>query len=427
MNNSSFTISEKMGLSYAKKTGDYNKIHLDFYAGYNSIYGQKICHGCLVFQKTYKKIIKKKSFLSKKNIEISFYKHFNYHEKIFLKIKNNYIKLKQNNIIKAEIKLSNNHLDIDFKKIKFNKYKYFKLTKFITGEDYNLYSLLGIISYHVGMVYPGHNSILEKIEIFNFSKKIKIKNGIYSRLVKKGYPFIDNFLIYENFFFIFKSIIRPFLLQEKIVPSKFLINLVKKLKSNILILGASSGIGNDLLNLIKVNKKIKIIATYYKNKLTTTSSNIEIYKIDVLKNMNKILKIIKRKNVNTIYYFPTPKISLQASSVQIKLYNLIYLKIPKNLLLNMCNKQKINFFYPSTVFIDMKKNDFKYSQIKLKAERQLIKLSKRKNINLKISRLPQISSRQNLNILNIQYPKLLNLLESNLKFQKDFFLRSEHD
>ena len=93
----------------------------------------------------------------------------------------------------------------------------------------------------------------------------------------------------------------------------------------------------------------------------------------------------------------------------------------------MCNKQKINFFYPSTVFIDMKKNDFKYSQIKLKAERQLIKLSKRKNINLKISRLPQISSRQNLNILNIQYPKLLNLLESNLQFQKDFFLRSEHD
>ena len=66
MNNFSFKISEKMGLNYAKKTGDYNKIHLDFNTGYNSIYGQKICHGCLVFQKTYKKIVKKIFFLFKK-------------------------------------------------------------------------------------------------------------------------------------------------------------------------------------------------------------------------------------------------------------------------------------------------------------------------------------------------------------------------
>ena len=46
-----FLISEKEGISYSKFSGEYNKIHLDNLTGYNSIFGEKICHGCYVIIK----------------------------------------------------------------------------------------------------------------------------------------------------------------------------------------------------------------------------------------------------------------------------------------------------------------------------------------------------------------------------------------
>ena len=59
-----------------------------------------------------------------------------------------------------------------------------------------------------------------------------------------------------------------------------LINLKKEInsiKENILIIGASSGIGNDLLKLFLNNKKIKIIGTYYKNKIRENRKNLIIW------------------------------------------------------------------------------------------------------------------------------------------------------
>ena len=37
-----FKISKSEGIKFAKKSGDFNKIHLDDIEGYNSIYGEKI-------------------------------------------------------------------------------------------------------------------------------------------------------------------------------------------------------------------------------------------------------------------------------------------------------------------------------------------------------------------------------------------------
>ena len=48
-----FTITENEGLKYSKISGDYNKIHIDEKTGYNSIFGEKICHGTLVITKIY--------------------------------------------------------------------------------------------------------------------------------------------------------------------------------------------------------------------------------------------------------------------------------------------------------------------------------------------------------------------------------------
>ena len=41
-------ISPLQGKSFSKISGDINQIHLKDISGYNSIFGEKICHGCLI-------------------------------------------------------------------------------------------------------------------------------------------------------------------------------------------------------------------------------------------------------------------------------------------------------------------------------------------------------------------------------------------
>ena len=50
-----FNITKESGFRYAKRTGDNNKIHLNDLEGYNSLYGEKVCHGCNVFESFLKK------------------------------------------------------------------------------------------------------------------------------------------------------------------------------------------------------------------------------------------------------------------------------------------------------------------------------------------------------------------------------------
>ena len=40
---------------------------------------------------------------------------------------------------------------------------------------------------------------------------------------------------------------------------------VRNIKENILIIGAGSGIGYDMLTLLLNNRKVKVFATFYKN------------------------------------------------------------------------------------------------------------------------------------------------------------------
>jgi len=49
-----FKISVKEGKKFSELSGDNNLIHLDDLIGYNSIFGEKICHGCLVALKIFK-------------------------------------------------------------------------------------------------------------------------------------------------------------------------------------------------------------------------------------------------------------------------------------------------------------------------------------------------------------------------------------
>ena len=66
-----FKISKSAGYDFAKKSGDYNKIHIDEIYGYNSMYGEMICHGCNIFKIAAEKIVKVWSDLSKENVSKS--------------------------------------------------------------------------------------------------------------------------------------------------------------------------------------------------------------------------------------------------------------------------------------------------------------------------------------------------------------------
>ena len=72
----------------------------------------------------------------------------------------------------------------------------------------------------------------------------------------KGFPLIDNRLIYKNYNIEFKTLIRPELNIKLEKPSKDILKEINLINENILIIGGSSGIGNDLLKLFLNNKKI---------------------------------------------------------------------------------------------------------------------------------------------------------------------------
>ena len=419
-----FKITDLDGKKYSSYSKDFNKIHLDNKVGYNSIYGEKICHGCFVFEKTIKSLFPNFLKIKKiKLIEINFLKHFVYNKNIILKKNKKKISLIQEDKIKAELIFSCQN-KFQFNEIKLKSYTLKKTKKFkLNSINYKiLFELIRNISHYVGMVNPGKNSIIESIKI-NFFKN-NLKSGFYSKLQKKGYPFIHNYLINKHFIIEFNSIIRPSLISKKINPTKSLILSAKKLTSNILILGASNGLGHDLLNILKHNKKITIFATYFQNQLKIKNKNVNVAKIDILNDKNKVIKLKKKKKISTIYYFPTSKISLNSNKIQNDLYQKIYLEKPIEILEKISVNSKINFFYPSTIFIENFNQKSKYARIKLIAENRLKKLAKKNNqLNISFPRLPQMNSKQNLNLLNIKFPNLIEILNNDKIIRKSFFLK----
>jgi len=309
--------------------------------------------------------------------------------------------------------------------IKLKKYKYFaikKVDKKISNEK-RISKLLGNISYHVGMIFPGEDSIINSIQIYNYIKKDSIKDGIYTKIIKEGYPFIQNYLKSENILIEFETLVRPSLkiLNNKI--NRDLLNRIKKLENKkIFIIGGSGGIGTDLIKIFLNNKKIKIFASYFKNKIDIKNKKIHLIKINILKDQKKVINLINKENIDFVYYLPTPKISLYPNKDQKNLYEKMYVKIPLEILKNTNKKSILNFLYPSTIYIDNENSDTYYAKAKFSAEKKLINITKKsKCIKLNMPRLPQLNTKQNLNILNLRFPTLIELLNKNKRLQKSFF------
>ena len=142
------------------------------------------------------------------------------------------------------------------------------------------------------------------------------------------------------------------------------------------------------MNLLKINKNIKIIATYYKNKIKLKNKNIIIKKIDIEKDLKTVKKIITKYHPLNIYYFSTPKILAEKKDKNLtKLYNKFYNIFPLKII-KFADKFKIKFFYPSTVFSNKNSS---YVEIKKKAEKNLSKL-KLKNSKIDILKIHPINT-----------------------------------
>jgi len=411
-----FYIKESEGVNFAKLSGDNNVIHIDKIAGHNSIHGYNIAHGVLIILKFFKKKKYKKSYWS---IKIQFQKGFKYNSSIKIK-KNKKIKSKiiyqliQDNEIGANIEIlpfPEKEKIQNFKRITFKK-KYLiqnKEKKRFKGEGIpkELEIALSYLSKYVGTVYPGKCSVIKEINIFNNNPNPVNNIYISSFLLSDAFPLIDNRLTYKNYIIEFKTLIIPDLKIELSKPNKKILKEISSIKENVLIIGASSGIGNDLLKLFLNNKKIKIIGTFYKNKINENRKNLITKKVDVEHDLKIVYNIIKKFYPIIIYYFPTPKIyfkSIKDLNV-IKKYKTYYITIPIKII-KFLNNFKSKFFYPSTTY----NNKFSpYSLIKLAAEKEIKKINKSK-IKINMLKIPGINTKQNLSLLGGKLPNFRDLM-----------------
>ena len=169
---------------FAKRSKDFNPIHIDKKYAYNSYLGKNVAHGVLVILFFFKKLNINKN-LDIKTFETKFLKPVEYNKKIIIRTyrkKNKfYFNLIQNNIIVTEFS------------IKIFDDKKNNLIKFLNP---NLNNILEKISYYVGMRYPGKNSLLQSIKIETSEKNFKYFK-IQSELVDQRLPIIKNYLNFK--------------------------------------------------------------------------------------------------------------------------------------------------------------------------------------------------------------------------------------
>jgi hypothetical protein len=415
-------ISKRESVRFSKITKDKNPIHLEKQVGLDSVFKKNICHGVLLILKIFNKTNNIQLFLlSNYSILINFIKPIFFDEKILINYQHNsgvhnFI-ARQNNQKICTIKIKDkNHKNGEIQNFKFYKNNRKFLLKFRNNSVYkfrdelkNLQNLLCNISFYVGMIRPGKNGILNSIEINKFNE---IQNKfsqilINTKKLDRRYNLYNNELIYKKYIARFVSSERP---EYKIVKhknNKKLKKIINKICNDVIIISGSSGLGESFLNIIKDNKKIKIISTYSKRKpKKNLGKNILFKKITFPKDLLKLIKIIKKLNYPYVFYFTSPSINFgkNLSSKDKILYKQIFVKIPMKILYRL-NKNISKFIYPSTTNIDYNINAT-YSKVKIEAEKELKQFP-----SCYIHRFDKLYSKNtvslyNSNIVNIQ--KLLN-------------------
>lgn len=396
-----FIIRFSDGKNFAKRSKDFNPIHINKIYGYNSMFGQNIVHGVLIVIFFLNRVVISKEY-NIDEINIKFLKHAEYDKK--LSISNStckkqifFFSIFQNNQLVCEIK------------IRLSKLK----GLISSSQKKTLEIILKKISWYAGMKHPGINSLLYDIAITLKENKKSKKFKVKSFNPDKRIPLIHNIANYKNYKINFISLVRPHVKNISGKPSLLIKKYVQNLKQNILIIGASQGIGKDLLKLVKKNEKIKIIATYFRNKIRVKEKKIIVKKIDITKNFDYLKKLIKNYSPVNIYYFASPKILFDKniSKEKMKEFKDFFINYPLKIL-NQNKNYISSFFYPSTDFINFDKNA-PYSMIKSKAEKKIKRFCSGKKINFLFHRFPAINSRQSVSISNTKSQDLISYLNKN--------------
>ena len=113
----------------------------------------------------------------------------------------------------------------------------------------------------------------------------------------------------------------------------------------------------------------------------------------------------------------TPRINLM-KNIENKNYFNFYFQYPVNILKKIKNKD-IFFYYPSSVFVGKKINQYTVS--KLKFEKFIKKNFKQLIINC--AKLPEINTRQNINFFGKKFPSFTELLNNNKNMRYELFFK----
>jgi hypothetical protein len=412
----SFYITKKDNLRFGELSKDLNPIHTNSLYGKNSIFRQNICYGVLVILKILNKIRKDfQYYLNNYSINIKFIKPTFLNKCILVKYKINeiggYFVVTQNSLIIITIQIKNNlkisNVSIPNKK-SYNTSPSLQFYYKFKNNLKELHSLLNTVSFYVGMIKPGKMSLLNSIEINNlnnnyYQKKVKI----FSNLIDKRFNIFKNECFYKQYYINFTSSIRPKYLIQCHKNNTLVKRKIKKISKDILIISGSSALGESLINLLRDNKKIKIVATYHSKKLDKFNKKITYRKIIIPKDLKALKKIIKNLNKPYVFYFASPAINFgkKVSKKDLILYKNFFIKFPAQIL-NMTNNDISKFIYPSTTHIDYNKDSI-YSKIKVIAENKLKLYS-----TFYPYRFDKLYSRNTISVYNnsiINLQKMINL------------------
>jgi len=479
-------FTHKDQLNFAKLSCDFNYTHVDPISARRSIHQVQVVHGVNLlltalnyyFKKTniikFKKIKcifmhpviinKTVDFIleeRKENISIQITDSAKTYSIITLSKDNVTLreKLPKHNIYYNKInKINKNYINKNFIKInKKNRYYKINLYNFKSSSSYNnlkkylsnvqIKEILSL-SYFVGMVCPGYNSILSSIDI-NFDNQIFKNENINFSLKKfdKRVNLLKTYFSNRIFGIINSFTYSGQVKQPSISKIKKFIYKKEFSKINTLIVGGSRGIG-ELTAKILVLGGANTTITYYQGikeaKKLKENIKFETGQICKIKKLNVISKdfideIKNCLNKDFIFYYPTPQIlstkNEKFSGEKFKYYYKFYVK-QFTILCNFIEKysdKQIIIFYPSTIFVLNESNNFKeYVKAKSIAENKIKEINKNfKNVKIISHRLPQLNTDQTSRVINtskndnikVMVPIIKSLI-NNKKVGKSFYLRT---
>ncbi len=443
-----FSINKTKHQNFIKNFYDDNKLHQN---GNYNYFGnkEKVVHGINILLTVLEKLSRKKiiDLTCLDLIEVSFNHPIFVNEKTKISVKKSQdfltIKLESKIKKKSEIKLyfsnlklpyRNVNTTLNFKKTRrnINKTKFQNYGRSINPKNLKLFSsitkilgenrIISIISlsYLIGKIYPGENSLFLscRIKLNNFFlKKYKYKISKFDNRFNISFiNFSGNGINAELKAHHTKTKIN----ELKLILSKLkTIKLIRKEKKKFLILGGSTGIGLALSALILKSGGL-VTSTYNQNKSNLLilskkiKKKIKIKKFDI----NKIdLKPNFFKKYDYIIYMISPKIFFYKkemwSEKLFRKFHLYYVKSPIKILKNLDLNQTL--FLPSSIALEQNNIDLKeYCEAKKIMEKKFIKKNNL-NKNIKILRLNEVENNQTLGNFLTQKKSLIEVSREILK------------